>query len=702
MVEFTWYELHWPRPLPPDTALEMLRRLAAERSRAPFLIEAIGSSGEVRYRLGVPTRAVSTARQLFAALVPGSILDESTAGTAALKAAVRLTSRGAPIGFRTSRPIEATRSLLAALAAAREDETLVLQLFLGDGQPAHLMRPKPLDPRQGMLDQLFRGTREASTDVARRMRDKASEPGIRTMVRLGVDAKDVSRRHALLKGLIGGLRLAQSAGTTLDFVNAAPASFNRIPQVGLLTLTPDEIVGLSAWPFGESDLPGLVGLHPRSLRLSGPDFETDRIFAVTTSPGSERQVGLAIEDSLYHAQFIGPTGVGKSTLLQSLIVADMAAGRSVIVVDPKAEWVLQHVLPRVPYKRRGDVVILDPTHEQPLGLNLLSQPGRAPELIADAIVETFKNLFPSLWGPRTSDVLMSAVMTLIGVPGATLTWLVRLLTEPTFRAQILAQIDDEMLVSYWLEFDGMSAAQQAQFVGPVLSRLRQFLLRPGLRRVLDQAEPKFQLAELFSGPPKVLLVPLNSAMVGKQAASLLGSLLVAQLWDLTLARADVPYKERTPVSIYIDEAPVFFRTTDGDLEDALSRSRSFGVAWNLAYQFRRQFPDSIREALDGNARSRVVFQPVSDDAHALARDAVSLEPADFLALPRFHVYANLMRGGEPTGWFSARSLPPGPETSDPQQLIKRSIRAYGQGVSEQPKRAEPDEDTGIGRRRRSS
>jgi hypothetical protein len=502
--------------------------------------------------------------------------------------------------------------------------------------------------------------------------------------------------------VIGALRLSQSAGTRLYFVHAATRSLGRIPQRGFVPLLPRELVSLAAWPLGEGELPGLTGLHPKPLRLSGPAIDNERVFAVTSAPGDERRVGISASDSLFHTQVIGPTGVGKSTLLTSLITADMQAGRSVVVIDPKADLVFEGALPRVPYRRRGDVIILDPLHEFPVGLSPLAQGNRAPELVADSIVATVRGLFPNLFGPRTSDVLNAAVLSIVGLDGATLTWLPRLLTEDGFRRQIVSQLSDPVLIGFWQEFDAMSAAQQAQFVGPVLSRLRRFLLSPTLRRTLDQPHPKFDLAELFT-QPRLLFVPLNSGLLGSETTRLIGSLLVAQLWGLTLGRAAVPSSERPPVSIYIDEAAEFIRTGGHELADFLARSRSLGVALHLALQYRGQLPDDLQEALDVNARSRIVFQPGIKDAKFFARQASHLEPEDFLALPKYHVYANLMRAAQPTGWFSAHTLPAPAETSRAADLVARSIRRYGQGLPESTERpAEPTEDAAsIGRRRRS-
>lgn len=703
MSEFFWFELHFPRPLVPETATELLRRLASESSRAPYVFEAIGSDGQVRYRLGVPQRAVPTARRFFAALVPGAVLDETTAGEVTASAAIRMTTANASLGLRTSRPIESSRSLLAALAAAGPNETVVLQLFLGDSRPARVVGRRVVDPNQGMLDQLISGRREVDAAVAGRLREKATEHTIQTMVRISVDAPDVTKRHALLKGVVGALRLSQSAGTTIGFSRAAPSYMTRTPHRNLVLLSPAEILCLSAWPLGESELPGLSSLHPRPVRLSGAATDQERVFAITTSPGDERRVGLSIADNLMHLQVLGPNGVGKSTLLTNLIAADMKAGRSVVVLDPKQDLAHEGVLARVPYARRNDVVVIDPLQEQPVGISPLSQGTRAPELVADSIVNTVAELFPNDIGGRTKDVLSAAVMSIVEIPGATITWLPRLLDggDDDFRTWVISQVTDPVLQAFWSEFNSLTHAQQTQYVGPVLSRLRRLILSPTLRRMLDQPEPRFNLAEVFT-KPRIVVVPLNSGLIGLDNMRVIGSLLVAQLWGLTLARAAVPSRERTPVSIYIDEAAEFVRTSGAELADFLARARGLGVALTIAAQGRTQFAEEVAEAIDLNARSRVIFQTSSRDAKFFGSQAPGLEAEDFLALPKYNVYANLIRDGQLTGWFSARTLPAPPEISDPASLVARSARTFGRDPAAPARQdPKPSHEPSIGRRRRS-
>ena len=96
--------------------------------------------------------------------------------------------------------------------------------------------------------------------------------------------------------------------------------------------------------------------------------------------------------------------------MQSLILADIKAGRSVLVIDPKADLVTG-ILERIPEERKNDVVVLDPSDPAPVGFNPLSLPGD-PALLTDSVLAVFQELFAQNWGIRAADILSGALMTL--------------------------------------------------------------------------------------------------------------------------------------------------------------------------------------------------------------------------------------------------------------------------------------------------
>lgn len=212
-----------------------------------------------------------------------------------------------------------------------------------------------------------------------------------------------------------------------------------------------------------------------------------------------------------------------------------------------------------------------------------------------------------------------------------------------------------------------------------MNKLRPILLRPSLRGVFGQRQPKFSMAEVFT-KRKILLVSLAKGTLGSEGAQLLGSLVVAQLWRAALGRVALAAEYRRPVMVVIDEVQDYLRLP-GDLGDALAQARGLGVGFTLAHQHLAQLPPSLKAGVLANARSRVCFQLAPDDARVIARDS-NLDPEDFTRLPAFEAYASLHVDGTTPGWASIRTQPLDLPTTDPAAIRRASAAHYGQPLNE--------------------
>jgi hypothetical protein len=704
--DLIWQQLHWPTPFDSDRALGLLRRLASDRLRQPVIFEARSHEGEVHHFVGTAAHQVRDMSQLLEAHVPGAIVGQLADERGSFTRLARVKLSRPLLSLRIDHVAQASRSILGALAAAHyHGERAVLQVVVGRGLSPSLTSPELADPTQSWLNFLVHGIQPASHEATASVRDKNRDLAFKAIIRVSASAQSEGRQTEIIRGLLAALRTVQGPGSQIDFTRDH-GPLDKLPRSGWLRLASSEAVSLMGWPLDADDLPGMPEPHPKLLRLRSRSIETQRIFATTNAPGETSPLGVSVEDALFHTIVLGPTGAGKSTSLLNLIVADLKGGRSVVVIDPKKDLV-GDVLEHIPTSRARDVVVLDPSQSNPVGLNPLIVPGASPELIADGILAIFRDLFPSAFGPRTSDLMHASLLTLAHHPNATLVWLPRLLIDARFRRSLTQDLDDpDGLDSFWDRYDDLSEREQAQHIGPVLSRLRQFLLRPSLRRVLDQSQPRFALGDLFT-KPRVLLVPINAGLLGRDASRLLGSLLVSQLWQLTLARAEQPKDQRPPVSIYIDEAQEFLRL-GSDLSDALALSRSLGVAWHLAHQYRHQMPRETLSAIDANARNKIVFTLGIEDAKAMAAMTTNLSAEDFMSLPRHAVYASLMRRGRQLGWVSGQTLPPPPAISNPADIAALSQARYGRSpgtdatASARSEPASPKESMPkLGRKRRT-
>jgi len=330
--------------------------------------------------------------------------------------------------------------------------------------------------------------------------------------------------------------------------------------------------------------------------------------------------------------------------MMNIILSDIRAGRSVLVIDPKQDLTAD-LLARIPQERADDVVVIDPTDSCPVGFNPLALASHHnADLIADSILAVFKDIFSDNWGIRTMDVLGAALLTLTKIKGASLLWLPPLLTDEAFRQKITAQVTDKIaLKPFWDNFESLKDTERKQEIAPVMNKMRQFLLRPGLRNVLGQSNPKFQLSDLFN-KRRIVLISLNKGVLGAQSAQLLGTMIVNLTWMLALNRASVPPEQREFVSIFIDELQDYL-SLPTDLGDALAQARGLGVGLTLANQHRGQLPPDIRSGIDANCRSRIAFGMNSADAKDMAAMAPNLDALDFIKLERYKIYTSLQSGG---------------------------------------------------------
>ena len=695
-----WHQLRFALPLGQDAAVGLVERILADGSLGRVVLELRASGGQAVWAVG--SRAGERLVSLMRELVPGCRVSRGFSRRAVSQAVV-VSARPVGAGLAAERLSAVVRAVLAALAVTAEGEELVVQLQLGRRfSPQALGRVEP----QGWLELLgLVPVPSLSGERGRRLKAQVGRHRAAVCLRLGVRAASPLRQRVLLQGLLGALRLLEGPGVRLRARTEHPAKLDAVrrPWRAGLELSAGEIVAMAGWPVGEGALPATPSAHPRVLALPAAR-ETQRAFATGVADQAGERLGISIGDALYHTVLLGPTGAGKSTALAHLALADIAAGRGVLLIDPKTDLVAD-ILARIPEQRRSDVVVIDPTSSRPVGINPLAQtqaahgaaspsaqggqsvaaalPGTSsPELVADTVLATFKGVFAESWGVRVEQVLSAALVTLARTPGATLVDLPLLLTNAAYRQRLIAASGADPLGTgqFWAAYEALSEAQRQQWVGPVLTRLQPFLIRPHLRATLGQVAPSFDLGEVFTRR-RIVLVSLNKGVLGAESARLLGSLLVGQLWPLILARAAVEPSRRHVVSVFIDEVQDYL-SLPGSLADALAQARSLGAAVHLAHQYRGQLPPALKAGIDANARNKIIFSLSAADAAELARQAIGLEAADFQLLPRFGVYARTMHYGRENPWCHATTLPPTPPTQDALALRASSQARYGQDAAQ--------------------
>lgn len=295
-------------------------------------------------------------------------------------------------------------------------------------------------------------------------------------------------------------------------------------------LSVPELAALAHLP-ADPDAPGLARAGARSVAPPPaiPQPEPGIKPLGRSDTGTRRAVGLAVPDARHHLHLMGATGSGKSTLIGDLVLDDVRAGRGAVVIDPKGDLVAD-LLHRLPASCADRLLIIDPddSHTPPC-LNVLD--GADIDVVVDNITGIFRQIFTAFWGPRTNDVMRAACLTLlrhaqISHRLVTLADIPRLLGEPAYRLRVVPAIKHPVLKGFWTWYESMSEPSRAAVVGPVMNKLRAFLLRSFARQAIASGESTFHLSDVLDGG--ILLARLPKGALGEETTRLLGSFIVAK------------------------------------------------------------------------------------------------------------------------------------------------------------------------------
>lgn len=607
----------------------------------------------------------------------------------------------------TDHPEDPLRALMSAGSQLKADEYACVQILTRPAAPKHIRRARAaagqlrtgsassvLNPAALVAELISvflpsghaRAGSRTSTPAASR------DPGIARDVRLILDKTtqplwQTGIRYAVAKS--GGRGSTPAEGRVRNVADALASSFavyagrNRL---GRRARMPRAVSVLTARRLNAGFLTGISELAclaalPRDLAVPGLDRARAKSMPVPVGvPSGGRgmkvlgdaevgghSVALSVADSRYHTHMVGQTGSGKTTLLANMIIDDIKAGRGTVVLDPHGDLILD-VLDRIPASAADRIVLFDPDQPNPPTLNPLE--GDDPDLVVDNLVSIFSSIFTKAWGPRMDDVMRVSCLTLLRHPNVTLQHIPPLLNSAQFRSEMVVGLDDpDGLAGFWQWYDAMNDGVRAQVIGPVLARLRAFLLRDFVKRTMRSPKSSFDMGKVLDGG--ILLVRIPKGVLGEDTSRLLGSLILARVWQAAAARANTPAEQRKDCSIYLDECQNFL-TLASSLDTMLAEARKYRLSMVLAHQDLAQFPRELLAAASANARNKVYFSVAPEDARVLARHTLpELDEHDLSHLDVYTAAARLVTGGRQAAAFTMKTRPPRPLVGQAEQIRQR-------------------------------
>jgi hypothetical protein len=180
----------------------------------------------------------------------------------------------------------------------------------------------------------------------------------------------------------------------------------------------------------------------------------------------------------------------------------------------------------------------------------------------------------------------------------------------------------------------------------------------------------------------ICLVRVPKGILGEDTAQLLGSFVVAKVWQAATHRARLGQPARVDATLMVDECHNFLHLPRS-FDDMLAEARGYRLSMVLAHQHLGQLPRELREAVSANARNKVFFSMSPEDARALSRHvAPELTEHDLSHLGAYQAACRLVVDGEEAPAFTIRTRPAPPATSGRADAVRKAARARGRRVEE--------------------
>ncbi len=401
-------------------------------------------------------------------------------------------------------------------------------------------------------------------------------------------------------------------------------------------------------------------------------------FGLTSFRNQKKKFGIKQDDRRRHFYTIGKTGMGKSNLMENMAIQDIQNGHGVAYVDPHGEGA-EKLLDFVPAERIKDVVFLNPADlDFPIAFNVMEKVDfKYRHLVAGGLMGVFKKVWPDVWSARMEYILNNAILALLEYPDSTLLGVNRMLADPEYRKEVVANITDPIVKSFWVtEYARYTQRYEIEATAAIQNKVGQFVSNALIRNIIGQTKSTINMRQIMDDE-KILILDLSKGRIGEDNSRLLGALLITKIQLAAMSRVDIPEEERRDFYLYVDEFQNFATESFANI---LSEARKYRLCLTVGHQYISQMDEIVRDAVFGNVGTLAVFRVGAEDAEFLEKEfSPEFTAEDLVNLSKYNIYLKLMIDGVASHPFSAQTLaPPVPlENSNREKIIQASRDRYG-------------------------
>jgi hypothetical protein len=385
--------------------------------------------------------------------------------------------------------------------------------------------------------------------------------------------------------------------------------------------------------------------------------ETGILMGEKKFPHHHREVRISTDDLARHLYIMGQTGVGKTTLLKSMILDHINAGHGICVVDPHGDLVSE-INDKIPFERLKDLVYFDPTLKSDIKFNVLEYNQKFPEqrtFIFNELIKIIDDLYDlkQTGGPMFELYLKNAMLLVMERKG-TLADVYKFFFDKEYRDLLLEYSKLKDSVRFFKS--ALNASGEMSFEGfasYITSKINRFVQDDFIAPLISSEKGTINFRSIIDSN-KIFLVRLPKGRLGSEGVKFIGTLLFNRIIMAAMTRENIHANERVPFYMYIDE---FQNFTSGDIEAALSEARKYGLRLIMANQTLSQLKSNIEEILLSNVGSQVFFRPgpnIIDKLKPYYRDYISEQ--DFVYLSNFNAFARLMSNNTPLKPFIFQTI----------------------------------------------